>query len=575
MKTYALEMTAHTGAGIVTLYFSTDPAPAGAAFQPRIVQPGNYSIEAFQGGAAYGKSQVGAGEVRLRNDDGALDYLLDYGLDGRTAVLRMCEGAELAAASYPADWKTVNTGSFDQPEATWPGYNDGEIVLRWRDRMAELHVKLPLAVYSGDNALPSGVEGTADDLKGKTKPLLLGKCFNMALQCVNTSRLIYAVSPPTGGMLDLVTDWDGIAAFDAVTDFFGTVMAGAVVTPLGTEYRRGGCSSTGITVYDAGIPLLQGADYADEADLQANAPAAGYFRVLPSHGYIRLGSLPAGQVTCTAQDNNGNDPHTVGSIMRAVLRDYLLWNASRYNIAELAALDTACPIPAGHLITQDMYVDDLFDALSSSPGACYYFDAFGTFRIFQITDPATRLADITLDSTQIKSITLRSSMGLPNFQVRLRQQKNWSVQTGGLSGGATANWRAWVAQEYRENLATSSTTATKHPLSLELVGDTCFAADAQSEADRRLALYSIRRDLFDVELFRVDTFNTEPLLDWDGATDFDDILSLDQLDFTAFRIGQIIAVGLGGRYGYGTKHMLLVGITVDLGLQKITLTIWG
>ncbi|MDA8114983.1 MAG: hypothetical protein M0Z43_09705 [Acidithiobacillus sp.] len=587
MKAYALEIQAHTGSGLTTLCFSTAPplvtaptdTPPNVTFDRRIIQPGNYQVQAFSNGQTYGKSQVGYGEIILRNDDGALDYLMDYGFDGRPCVLRMRED-DGSILPYPSGWKTVFTGTIDHLEPEWPSYNDGTIVMSLRDGMAGLHVKLPLAVYAGNNALPYGLEGTPSDLGGKTKPLLLGTCFNMSLQCVNTSLLIYAVSPPAGGLCDTVTDWDAIAAFDSVADFFGSVVSGPVITPLGTEYRRGGCSSTGITVYDSGVPLTQGADYTDETDLQTNAPAAGYFRVLPANGYVRLGSTPAGQVTCTASDNNGHDANTAGSIIRAVLRDYMQWDTSKFNIPELAALDAACNIPIGQLITQDTYVDDLLDAICNTVGACYYFDGLGVFRIFRVVDPATQNADIPISGYTVGAFKANSSVagsgagGVPNYQIRLRQQKNYTVQTSGLAGSSTAAWRSWVAQEYRENVSTSTSCKAKHLLSTEIALDTCFASDGQAESDRRLGLYSVRRDLLDLEI-DTELWNTNPLMDWDAVSNFDAVTSFDQLDFTAFRIGQIVPLDLGGRFGYSPKNMLITGITPDLLQKKLTLTVWG
>lgn len=59
MKAYALEITAHDGNALVHLYFSSSPAlvtgasdtPPNTTFQARLVQPGNYSIQAFSGAA--------------------------------------------------------------------------------------------------------------------------------------------------------------------------------------------------------------------------------------------------------------------------------------------------------------------------------------------------------------------------------------------------------------------------------------------------------------------------------------------------------------------------------------------
>lgn len=557
MRAYALEIKAHTGYSETTLYFSSSPAlvtgaadsPPDTTFQDRIVQPGNYAAQAFQGGLTFGKSQMGYGEIVLSNDDGALDYLLDYGFDGRTAVLRTREddGSYIA---YPSGWNTVFTGTIEQPEATWPGYNDSNIVLRLRDGGMALHSKIPLAVYAGDNVLPYGLEGTSNDLKGKTKPLLLGKCLNMSLQCVNTSKLIYAVSPPSGGAIDLVYDFDAISDFDAEI-FYDEVVSGPVTTELGTEYRRGGCSATGLEVYDNGVALTYGGTYSSESDLLATAPSAGQYKVLPTYGYIRLGSSPAGEITCTATDNNGHDANTPGSIIRAVLRDYMQWGSSRFNVSELAALDAVNTLQIGHLIQQETYVDELLDIICSSVGACYYFDNLGVFRIFQITAPSLATPDFSL-SNEISGIDMQSAAGIPPKTVRMRFQKNWTVQTSGIAGSVTAERRAWLANEYRENVANSPYIAAKHLLSDELSFDSSYYEDAQSECGRRLELYATRRAMFDLTI------------------------NLDVLpNFYTIEIGQVASIQLNGRYGCTSKNMLVTGKQIDLVLNKMILTVWG
>lgn len=555
MRVYALESTAHTGAEVITQFFSTSPAlvtgagdtPPDQTFIPAITQPGNYSINAFSGGKTYGKSQVGYGSVVLNNPLGLLDDMVGWGFDGRPQILRSFLG-DPSGAVYPDDWETIYTGTAQQATMSLPDDLHSSINLSFRDRMAELHVRLPLAVYRGDNVLPDGLEGTVDDLKGKTKPLLLGKVFNMSLQCVNTSKLIYAVSPPTPGLLG-VNDWDAIADLDVLTDIDGSVISGPVTTPLGTEYRRGGCSSTDIHIYDSGLELTKGADYATDFEMLNTAPVAGQYRVLPASGYIRCGSQPVGQLTGTAQDNNGHDPHTVGSIIRCILRDYMLWDVSRFNVTELAALDAACPTPVGILITQDTYVDDLLDTLCAAAGAAYYFDQLGVFRVFQVVDPVTLPSTQTLPPAQ--SVERVLTTGIPSRQIRLRYQKNWTVQNSGLAGGVTSARRGWLAQEYRECLSPSVTTAQKHLLSDELAFDTCFADLPQDECDRRLGLYSVRRDVLE---YKFNIYDISP---------------------SSFQIGSVVTPQMGGRYGWSDKKALIIGIEPDLMLNKIALILWG
>src|SRR5574340_223539 len=126
-----------------------------------------------------------------------------------------------------------------------------EIAIRIKNRQLELNTPIQTTKYAGTNSLPDGLEGVSD-IQGKSKPLLFGQCKNITPVLVNTSRLIYQVND------------------------------GAIIT-------------TNAAVYDNGVALTKGADYASQADMETNAPAAGAFRLWLAGGYFRLGSTPAGQ----------------------------------------------------------------------------------------------------------------------------------------------------------------------------------------------------------------------------------------------------------------------------------------
>jgi hypothetical protein len=540
---YALEIEVHTGAEVVHLYISTSPAlvtgvgdtPPSTTFTTGLIQPGNYSIACFANGKTYGKASMGYGEIILNNDQGQFDYLLDYAFDGRAAILRRIDAALMTTADYPADWTTIYTGTLNSPLPNLPGYNQGTLTIPWRDRMVELQVPFPLSTFKGDNALPLGLEGTANDIASKGKPLILGRVLEIAPVCVNTARLIYAASPPIGGDLDLITDWDAIAAFDSVTSFFSTVLSGI----------------TSATVYDSGLEIVQEAVYTDENDMMTNAPTAGYCRILPAYGYIRFGSTPAGQVTVSCTSAIGT-VHTVGNLLDTTLCHYLQWDAGRLNASDITSINALCTLSMGTFIQDTgVTVDQVLDRVAQSAGVCYYFDANGIFRAFQVRDPGTMTADFTLTDLQISSLSRMNKESIPAKAVRVKQQKCWTVQKSGLAGAVAADRRAWVSLDYRENLSHNLTTETKHLLAPTLEFETAFAVDAQAEADRLCNIYSMRRDFIEV------------------------VLIPELFDFTTLRLGMVGATNLSGRFGYTSKNMLLIGITCDLMNEKTTLTLWG
>ena len=135
-----------------------------------------------------------------------------------------------------------------------PEVSSTSLRLRLRDRLSEFDKAHQRVQYLGNNVLPNGLEGTADDIKGKTKPKVYGKVFNIEPMMVNTSKLIYQAS-----------DSD---VYDIPN------------------------------VYDKGAALTRGSDYADSAAMLATAPSPGQYKACPSEGYFRLGAAPEGTVTC-------------------------------------------------------------------------------------------------------------------------------------------------------------------------------------------------------------------------------------------------------------------------------------
>jgi hypothetical protein len=168
-----------TGRGHVTGPAET---PASTYYDARIAQPAAMSRTAFAAGATQGGSTLGYGDLVLINEDGALDGLLAYGFDGRPITIR--RGSP--GAAYPSGFPVWLTGTMQQPEVT-----TSTVTIKLRDRQAELTIPLQPTKYAGTNTPPTGLEGTATDLKGKPKPLLFGKVLNISPPLVNAAKLIY------------------------------------------------------------------------------------------------------------------------------------------------------------------------------------------------------------------------------------------------------------------------------------------------------------------------------------------------------------------------------------------------
>jgi len=165
-----------------TQSYTTGPTdtPANTFYDGRIQQPANISRTCFSDAKTTGRTQIGYGDMVLVNNDGALDGLLSYSFAGRTITIKL--GVVAPNSNRVTTWVTVIKGTMEQAELSWQ-----KVTIRVRDRQQDLAKPLQQVRYAGTNSLPNGLEGVAGDLKGKPKPLVFGKVFNVAPPQVNTA----------------------------------------------------------------------------------------------------------------------------------------------------------------------------------------------------------------------------------------------------------------------------------------------------------------------------------------------------------------------------------------------------
>lgn len=469
--------------------------PAAVHFAPRIKQPASLRRDMFSGGTS-GASRVSFGEMILANSDGGLDAVKDYGFDGRACVIRVGN----PGAAFPGSWVTALKGTIDQAEMA-----TSTLTLRLRDRLTELDKPLLQTRYAGNNALPNGLEGQAQDLKGRPKPRAFGKVLNVPPPCVNTTRLIYEIGPCTD-------------------------------VPA---------------VYDQGLGLTRGADYASQADMETNAPAAGSYRAWPAGGYVRLGSSPAGQITADVTAGAAAGNRTAAQVLKQIALAMGIVTGD-ISAVDVTALDTANSGELGIWVAGDDTALTAMDAVAASVGAWFGFDRLGQLRMGRLVTPAGSPV-ATLDSTNVSRID-RIPGDLPAWQVTVRYARNFSPATSGLAGAVSADRRAWLAEEYRSTLASDASIKTKHPLAPEISRDTLLvsSAAADAEAARLLALYKVRRETYTLRVNLVDS-------------------SL----VAALDLGAVVRL-VWSRFGLsGGKLFLITGIESDLAKRRVELTVWG
>lgn len=502
--------------GVRTLRYATQayvtgPAdsPAHTCYEPRIQQPANVRRDCFQQGQTFGRTQIGYGELVLVNNDGALDGLLEYSFAGRAITIKL--GTVLPNSGGVPTWTTVLAGTMEQAQFSWK-----QVTIRVRDRQQDLARPLQQVRYAGTNALPAGLEGVADDLKGRSKPLVFGQVFNVAPPCVNTDRRIYQVHH--GSVLQSI---------DAV--------------------------------YDRGVALTAGAAYTSQAQMESTPPSAGQYRIwndATAGCFLRLGSAPAGTVTVDATRGASAAQRTAGQLFNAILLAAGIPSGS-ISASDVTALDAAAAYPLGVYVPHDRDVSiiELLDQVGGSVGAYWGADVLGQFRIGRIVVPTgTAVGTLTtVEITRIDRVPSRDAgAGLPSWKVKLGYRRVYSVQADLAAGVADAR-KTFVASEYRRVESSDGAVLTANATSPEMEFNTLLInqADAQAEADRRLVIYKQRRDVYDVTV-RVDAA-LAAVLD----------------------LGKVITVQLT-RYGMNAgKKFLIVGLRNQMRGYQVELTLWG
>lgn len=441
--------------GEVTLRFGTHgytsqgaDTPADTFHEPRVLAP-PFVERSIAGRDGVGGLTVVYAEIRLNNRDGGLDLLArDYALDGRRATILVGRETDALAA-----FATVFTGVFELATVS-----EAEMVLRLSDGSARLARRMVNeAVYAGTG----GLEGGAD-LKGKARPVALGKVFNAAPPLVDSARLIYQAH-------------DGVLQDVPV-------------------------------VYDRQVVLTKGADYVSEADMNATAPSAGQYRVYKAGGYFRLGATPAGTVTADVEgDAQGGYVSTAAEIVQRLLGTRVELNSSEIDPTAFNQLALDAPAAVGWWCgTDKVSCAEVVDELLYGIGAFGGFSRHGAFTVGLVASPEGAAEDAAFDQVDILALErepLPPTVEPIVWRVNVGWQRNFTVMDD-VAASVTAARRTFAAQALRYASTEDAAIQSRHRLARELTIDAVYAleADAQAERDRQSALWSVRRGRFKVAL---------------------------------------------------------------------------
>lgn len=452
----------------VTVRMASDTYREDAHNWPRRLKPALFANRARMPWLR--TSNASEGDIALSNPDGELDYLQDYALDGRTALLQSWDGTTL---------RTVLESTIVRVETAT---REIRLILRGvGEYLAENH---PQAVYAGDS---TALEGDAD-IAGQPKPQVWGDVSNATPVLVNYALQIYQVSS--------LDDCEVYAARDRA------------------------------------VPLTQASDYASEAELvnPTLTPASGEFRAW--RGFARLGST-AQALTLDARQTSAQAQDVLAGLVSAA--------------GGTASASNPVSSRVGIYLTQPRSTESMLDEIAASIGGFWRIDSAGevALQALQIGTPMAAIRHRQIQAIE-RTAAGAGENGLPVYRVVIRADPVETVQT---DVAASASQKARWATEYREFVAESAATKTRHPLSRALVIDTALREGGQALADHLLTLLSVRRD------------STQ--------------LTVGLSDYCACEPGHTISP-THPRFGYENgRDMVVLGREPDAARDAITFELWG
>jgi hypothetical protein len=498
---YLAEIQAYDpgSSSVVTWRFSNGKGydNAGVFYEPRIEQPATLS-RAMGGGSIGGKTNISYGEITLVNNDGALNALADDYFDGRTLTLKRGNPANAYGTFTTVLVATIESVAVERQIVS----------IRLRDNAVTLDTPFSSVKYAGTNVLPAGIEGTADDIKGQSKPRVFGRIALMQPKMVNTSKLIYQVN---NGAVDSI-----------------------------------------VNVYDAGAYLSRGAtDYTSQADMEANAPASGTFRAWPAGGCFRLGSSPYGTISACVVEKWDYTQSNASGIIQRILTE-LGYTSANWVAADFTALSQRNAGSLGVLVKDDENTSSLLTRICQSIGAWWGFDSLGRFRVARLDAPSGTAA-ATFTDIDILDLERRPPDTQALWQATVKSDMNYAVQSGtSLAGIVSDNRVNWLMLESRDQKASNATVKSIRLLADDQTYDSLLngISQAQAESNRRLTLFSTRRDTVTM---------TIP----------------DPYNYTSIDLGSVVSLQTS-RLGYGAgKLFTVIGVNLDYQSNTFDLTLWG
>jgi hypothetical protein len=242
---------------------------------------------------------------------------------------------------------------------------------------------------------------------------------------------------------------------------------------------------------------------------------------------------------------------SIAAIIQRVVATYGPLAAAEVDLTSLTNLHNANPAVAGIYVTEQITILQVLDELVNSIGAFYGFNRAGLFVAGLFTAPSgSAPVAATFGSSEILEIEALPTE-LPPWRQRVGYERNWTVQAGDtLAGSVTEARKTYLAEEQRLAVASDESIRTKYLLAPDPEPWPTLLLDqaaALSEANRLLALYGQRR-----EMYRV-TVKTQPY---------------------KLELGDQVSVTYD-RFGLAARLFRVVGLEERAEVNRVTMQLWG
>lgn len=429
---YLIELEAHDG---VTYGFATgrgfaptdpDAALYRGQYDGRVSSEARLTVRRQTDGAGSSSGAAGQdfGAISLDNSDGALDALGEKGFDGR--ALRIIFAP--AGARAMTECEPVYRGTVTELQV-----QRLKVTITLRDRLEELNTPIGSTVDAAE----------WPDADGERLPVVAGAAVSVPLFWLDRVLLIAAVH-------------DGAATVSGV--------------------------------FDLGVALTAGSDYADMAAMKSTAPASGQYRVLStaSGAFVRLGSRPQDHDKITADVATATIDGP--SQLQAVAQKAPTIGAGDVSASSFTALSRAWSV--GGWWPGETPVLDAASEIARSLGAVIFFDRLGKLSAARLT-PEAGAGVISIYGPQNRSPgggarrateLDRVRLGKPAKEISVGYAKSHAVfsDLGALWDTAPARAER-ISRDYARSVVEGAGVASKHLLASSMRLDTILNDKTQAE----------------------------------------------------------------------------------------------